>query len=225
MLVKEQAPHLTTKKITLMGPVQNTSSSGATVFHNHPVASLSDAQSKLPNNELIKNRIELESFLLVPRTPLARLYIVDRILNMAKESDLGSFVYDGGFESDGKSWTSDLPSDAEIVFHLFCAYMDQKMRCLGVYKDTLPFTHNFITSADVKPHTGGSLCRICVVNRYPLRLCLSVGSQLWDVYEGRSNLFHTIALFVKYHEKFSAGYVDTLYLDGTVGLLNAVKSA
>lgn len=95
------------------------------------------------------------------------------------------------------------------------------MKDLGVYQTSQPFTSQFVVTGD-KTGLSISICscvmnfflvaddllRILVVQRFPLRLNLVLGKQIWEVFEGRNNLFYTITLMVRYYERHSAGYIE-----------------
>lgn len=41
--------------------------------------------------------------------------------------------------------------------------------------------------------------------------------------QGRNNLFYALLLFLRYYVRESAGYLDTLYLGGSLGLLEIAR--
>ena len=247
-LTKEGAGYLTTRRMTLMGPVveqpgdlmsspthpssqipMSTASSGQ-------MMTLQEAANRSPH-PIMKQRLSLEQYLMVPRTPLSRTYIVDRIEALVRDSDIGSYSYDDGMQWRGQRWSSELPSDAEIVFHLFSAFMDDKMKSLGVYTtQPQPFTQTYIintsasntstiaTTADPQQSTA---VRIMICQRYPLKLALAIGpNRVWDMHEGRNNLFYNILMFLKYLHCYHNGYLDTLDLNGrSLGLSSLLTPA
>lgn len=227
--------HLTTRRATadtlsstIAAPVTQPatfSSSMMTASQSSAPSTLSELQSRFSQVPLAQYRLRLEQHLAVPRaTPADRSYIVDRLVALANDVDLGPYTWDGGDTgnsvvsaaasaySSGASASmrmpstfsatatstrtfsvaSTTPSDAEILFHVFCAFMDDRMRELGVYSGARPFTTQFV----VGPVTLGSAAtgtekyrgtddavRLHIVQRYPLKLALSHGRQQWEIYE------------------------------------------
>lgn len=65
--------------------------------------------------------------------------------------------------------------------------------------------------------------RLHVDHRNPLKLSVTMNKQVWDILEGRNNLFYALLAFIRYHQLFSAGFLDTLYLGGSLGLLELLQ--
>ena len=47
--------------------------------------------------------------------------------------------------------------------------------------------------------------------------------QVWYIPEGRTNVFYALLVFLKYYHTFSGDYLDSLFLGGSVGLVDVVR--
>lgn len=86
------------------------------------------------NRELIrtelKTRKQLEKFFVVCRhddmAPFPKAYVLKRLRTLVKTEDMSNFNWNCGESFEDKPWNCDgLPTDAEILFHVFCVYMDR----------------------------------------------------------------------------------------------------
>ena len=61
---------------------------------------------------------------------------------------LRGFRYDGGgswvFRSLACDWTPNLPTDAQLMMHAFCAFMDTLHRDLQQYPSERPFSQRYV---------------------------------------------------------------------------------
>jgi hypothetical protein len=78
--VKENLGQFSTLNCTSLGSLILSGQHGiSSVSSGTSNISLSDLQAKYPNNPMVQTRLRLENYLLVPRTPLARRYILQRL--------------------------------------------------------------------------------------------------------------------------------------------------
>ncbi|KAI9479059.1 hypothetical protein LPJ78_003166 [Coemansia sp. RSA 989] len=165
-----------------------------------------------------KERMALEKYLLVPTTIADRSYVVDRVATLAQSGALPAYVFDAG----GSSWNaSKHPTDAQLLFHLFCTFMDQSMP--PVQNTRRPFTDRFVLQAENRPNSNLPV-QIIQVSRKKPHFCLVVKGAFYDVAAGHNNLFATLVLFVLEVQRECAGYLGLTNLGGKqVDLLNVIS--
>jgi hypothetical protein len=54
---------------------------------------------------------------------------------------------------------------------------------------------------------------ICEVTEVPSRYKILTRDDIWEVFPGRHNLFHTIILFLIYVERYQSGYLGYVTID------------
>ncbi|KAJ2721088.1 hypothetical protein GGI07_004193 [Coemansia sp. Benny D115] len=198
-----------------------------------------------------KERMALEKYLLVPGFDNSREYIVQRVHTLAQSGALPGYVFDGGasYIADAEPGTttaagsgvgsgashSGLPSsrerpwnqaqhptDGQLLFHLFCAFMDQVMPPVQNIRHA--FTDRYVLQPDRKPNYNLPAQIIQVVRKRP-HFCLVVKGSFYDVSAGRNNLFVTLILFVLEIQRECAGYLGLTNLGGKhVDLLSVLKN-
>ncbi len=58
---------------------------------------------------------------------LSKEYLIQRIIELSDGPYLQRFIWNGGGKWRGKEWTPELPTDAQILIHLFCTFLDLKL--------------------------------------------------------------------------------------------------
>ncbi|KAJ1736712.1 hypothetical protein LPJ72_001155 [Coemansia sp. Benny D160-2] len=188
-----------------------------------------------------KERMALEKYLLVPGYT-CRDYIIQRVRTLSQSGALPAYTFDGGGSyipnepnrtgskpagNDGsgilpeRQWTPSLhPSDAQLLFHLFCTFMDQTMP--PVQNSRHAFTDRYVLQPDCKPDNNLPAQIIQVVRKRP-HFCLIVKGSFYDVAANRNNLFITLILFVFEIQRECAGYLGLTNLGGKhVNLLSVI---
>jgi hypothetical protein len=163
----------------------------------------------------------------------SREYVVDRIRELGKDNCLSNYKWNGGLGKDGK-WSTDLPTDAQIVAHLFCCYMDEKLAATIDQKSNKPqldaynifSAKHFIRQKAGKPKSYVSIYQ---TNVNPPHFNLMVAKETgpehdeWVVLKGRNNLFHLLCLMVFYIFKAHRGFFRQLQLGSPeIGLLDCI---
>ncbi|KAJ1961693.1 hypothetical protein GGI12_003101 [Dipsacomyces acuminosporus] len=189
-----------------------------------------------------KERMALEKYLLVPGTS-CRGYVIQRVHTLAQSGALPAYTFDGGgsyipntgtgASTGARSNTSTStaqehrwnpaihPTDAQLLFHLFCVFMDQTMP--PVQNTRHPFTDRYVLQLDRKPDNNLPVQIVQVARKRP-HFCLIVKGSFYDVTANRNNLFITLILFVLEIQKECAGYLGLTNLGGKhVDLLSVVK--
>ncbi|KAJ2832066.1 hypothetical protein GGI24_001364 [Coemansia furcata] len=182
------------------------------------LAELSLKYGELPQT---KERMALEKYLRIPGY-LCRDYIVQRVHTLAQSPALPAYTFDGGgsyMPSDSTTasaqeqpWNPAIhPTDGQLLFHLFCTFMDQTMP--PVQNSRHPFTDRYVLQPERKPDNNLPVQIIQVVRKRP-HFCLMVKGSFYDVTASRNNLFITMILFVLEIQRECAGYLGLTNLGG-----------
>ncbi|KAF9581564.1 hypothetical protein BGW38_001377 [Lunasporangiospora selenospora] len=179
--------------------------------------SLQDLEARYGYDQTVKDRMILESYLAIPGYA-NRNYVVERLKAMGPL--LTHFIWNSnGVTWDGgrKRWASDLPTDAEIIMHLFTIYMDLLMPSHpneGLSR--FPFTYKHFVPVEGKPDRSVSF-QIKQTSRSPPNYSLVVEGSTWEIVSKRLNVWYTLVIFVYLVMKEYGGYVDQINI-GTRGI-------
>ncbi|KAK5584362.1 hypothetical protein RB653_005973 [Dictyostelium firmibasis] len=151
------------------------------------------------------------------------IYICQRIIELSRDKHV---FHD--FNKGGENWIpNELPTDEQLLFCLFLAYMDSKLyRDVTAPNPDIPFSSKYIKHEDSK-YINSYSAMISIVYKRPLHcdLLIPVASsnitppQVCDISPGFDNLFFAIVLFFYNVIQYQNGYLE----DFDVSLLN-VKS-
>eukprot|EP01089_Gocevia_fonbrunei_P022453 TRINITY_DN9090_c0_g1_i4.p1 TRINITY_DN9090_c0_g1~~TRINITY_DN9090_c0_g1_i4.p1 ORF type:complete len:448 (-),score=64.55 TRINITY_DN9090_c0_g1_i4:148-1491(-) len=89
----------------------------------------SSGQSYIPqnsNNQIVQKRRHTEQYMQVPGCS-SREYLVERIRELGKGNVMACFKWKEGGKWNSSPWTSELPTDSQILIHLFCVWMDSQL--------------------------------------------------------------------------------------------------
>ena len=126
-------------------------------------------------------------------------YLVTRIRDLARGSDISYYRWNSGGAYKGKKWDSSFPTDAQILMHLFCTYMDSMIPPTLSIADTHPFTSRFFSSAPQRIEDIQGIIALFQTQILPPNFSLFIKDKgLLSVPKGRRNLFHCIVAFLHY---------------------------
>ncbi|KAF9940932.1 hypothetical protein BGZ67_006354 [Mortierella alpina] len=172
--------------------------------------SLQDLEARYGESRIVKQRMFLEQYLAIPGFA-NRKYVVERLRAMGPL--LTHFIWDShGISWDGskKSWTPDLPTDAQIIMHLFTVYMDLAMPSHpSMTLDRFPFSYKYYVPMEAKPDPSTAL-QIKQTLKNPPNYNLVVDGSMWEVVPKRLNVWYTLVLFIYMVMKESGGYIGQL---------------
>jgi len=121
-------------------------------------------------------------------------YLVKRLEDLATGGCLRLYKWDSGGTYKGKRWDQELPTDAHIISHLFCTYMDIHLPSNPRYQ------HGFSELHFLKPPNKPSdrKCDICILQTrsQPPHFKVIDSNDVHDTPPGRHNLFVTISIFL-----------------------------
>ncbi|KAJ2498368.1 hypothetical protein GGH96_004353 [Coemansia sp. RSA 1972] len=167
-----------------------------------------------------KERMALEKYLVVPGYT-SRSYIIARVATLAQSGALPAYVFDGGGSYDGVPWNAaEHPTDAQLLFHLFCTFLDQAMP--PVQNARHPFSDRYVLQAECRPNNNLP-AQIIQVSRKKPHFCLIVKGAYYDAAAYQNNLFVALVLFVLEIRRECAGYLGLTNLGGKqVDLLSVI---
>ncbi|TKR64354.1 hypothetical protein L596_024905 [Steinernema carpocapsae] len=160
-------------------------------------------------------------------------YLVSRVTQLATDVAMRDFKWQGGGSevSDGierkSTWNEQLPTDSELIWMLFCVFMDTQLtpQSLAITENDTqkPFTHTYTV-----PKAG----RNAPIQRTPQAFYISMistspphfqlftegGRTLVDCGKGGCNLFKILVLFFRHAQLFNNDAIDQIHLSS--GTLN-----
>ncbi|KAG0200158.1 hypothetical protein BGX28_006689 [Mortierella sp. GBA30] len=172
--------------------------------------SLQDLETRYGESRIVRQRMILEQYLAIPGFA-NRKYVVERLQAMGPL--LAHFIWDShGIAWDGckKTWTPDLPTDAQIIMHLFTVYMDLAMPAHpSMALDRFPFSYKYYVPMEAKPDPTTAL-QIKQTDKAPPNYNLVVDGSMWEVVPKRLNVWYTLVLFIYMVMKENGGYIGQL---------------
>ncbi|KAJ3305552.1 hypothetical protein HDV03_001418 [Kappamyces sp. JEL0829] len=198
-------------------PSNSLFSSGAPAKSNQVPHSLIDLQSLYGKEPFAAERMALERHLSFDNN--TRGYVIERIRGLARGSGLAQFRWNSGVKYNDIPWNNQqFPSDALLVMTLFCRFMDEKCPGEGFSPNPLhPFTSKYFIDMPKSSKPWGLTIELSTgikirqAAKYPPHYQLLIDQVVYDVANGRNNVFDTICLFV--HQ------IKTNY-NGKLGLLS-----
>ncbi|PVD24484.1 hypothetical protein C0Q70_14967 [Pomacea canaliculata] len=130
-------------------------------------------------------------------------YLVHRILDLSTGS-MSEYTWNKG-GNYGKPWGEHLITDAALVMHLLCTYLDSRLPAQPRYMDGRVFTAQHFVKTPEKPdmqRKENLLIYQTSIN--PPHFQVVIGTETFNLPKGRNNLFQAILLFF-YHIKTREG--------------------
>ncbi|KAG0280971.1 hypothetical protein BGZ95_007646 [Linnemannia exigua] len=173
-------------------------------------ASLQDLDARYGDVPFVRRRMILELYLAIPGFA-NRKFVVERLQAMGPL--LRHFIWDSnGVTWDGgrKAWTPDLPTDTQLIMHLFTVYMDLSMPAQpSLSYDRFLFSYKHYVPMEAKPDATTSL-QIKQTAKFPPNYNLVVDGGMWEVVPKRLNVWYTLVLFIYMVMKEHGGYIGQL---------------
>lgn len=143
-----------------------------------------------------------------------QVYLVKRIKELAKGGCISEFKWNGG----NKEWEDSLPTDAEIIMHLFAAYLDTQLMPSPNEPDVKPFTGRHYVKANEKlPALTDKSLYIQQMHEKPSHYRVIIGEKTYEMVKGCNNLFHSILFFVYHVNRIELGMLGRVNL-GRAGI-------
>ncbi|XP_025947020.1 transmembrane protein 209 isoform X3 [Apteryx rowi] len=131
-------------------------------------------------------------------TQLRRMgYPEMQIGELSQGGCMSSFRWNRGGDFKGRKWDADLPTDCAILMHIFCTYLDSRLPPSPKYPDGKTFTsQHFIQTPDKPDITNENVFCIYQSNINPPHYELIYHRHVYNLPQGRNNMFHTLLMFL-----------------------------
>ncbi|KAG8440082.1 hypothetical protein GDO86_006033 [Hymenochirus boettgeri] len=124
-------------------------------------------------------------------------YLFERIKELSHGGCMSSFRWNAGGDFKGRKWDTDLPTDAAIIMHIFCTYLDARLPPHPKYPDGKTFTSQHFVLTPDKPDTSNeNVFCIHQSSINPPYYELVYQKHIYNLPKGRNNLFHTLLMFL-----------------------------
>ncbi|XP_052820906.1 transmembrane protein 209-like isoform X2 [Mya arenaria] len=98
----------------------------------------------------------------------------------------------------GKPWSEHLPTDTQLVMHMFCTYLDLRLPPDLRYPDGKTFTSQHFLKTPDKPNLEKDNLLLYQTSINPPHFQVVIKDTVFNLPKGRNNMFHAI-LFFLYH--------------------------
>jgi hypothetical protein len=126
----------------------------------------------------------------------SRYYVYQRIHHLAKMKSL-NIMYNSGESFDNKEWSSNLPTDAQIIMCVFCTCFQRIYRDGSDYKEIIKILHDYM---DYHPRYSKNEEKLVIVQIAPPRYAplykVFSGNKELSGYPGEDNVYSAILLFL-----------------------------
>ncbi|XP_034657648.1 transmembrane protein 209 [Drosophila subobscura] len=133
-------------------------------------------------------------------------YLVQRIKELSQGSCLADFRWNSGNAHNGQEWGEHLPTDAAIIFHLFCVYLDSQLMPMP-QGGGRPFHCRYVLLRDEKRstkdivnavHNKAHCAILCSGSPLNPKFNFISDKELHSCVYDRNNLFYVIIQFLIY---------------------------
>ncbi|KAL3852622.1 hypothetical protein ACJMK2_016240 [Sinanodonta woodiana] len=183
--------------------------------------------STLKHLELTKGTLipTLNSLLPYLDFPSPQEYMVQRIKDLGKDGCISEFSWASG-GNYGKHWGEHLPTDAALVMHLFCTYLDSRLPAQPKYPDGKTFTNQYFMKTPDKPNLekkDNFLIYQSSIN--PPHFQVIIKNNVFSLPKGRNNMFQAMLLFLYHIQTREHGMLGRVSLGMSgVNILNIFDS-
>ncbi|XP_073999861.1 transmembrane protein 209-like [Rhodnius prolixus] len=157
--------------------------------------------SQIPNLPLLITFLEISIY---------QNYVVQRIKELASGGCMDDYRWNSGGMFNNQPWRPHLPSDAKLIMHLLCTYLDFHVP-LFCNTNLKPFTTKYFTN-DTTSMAGKS--KICIVesSTMPSHYKIFMNGRLVELPSGSNNVFYAILVLMKYILNNESGMLDGISL-------------
>lgn len=138
-------------------------------------------------------------------------YLVKRIKELGSDGCIGEYSWSSGSQFGSKPWGEHLPTDAQIVCHMFCTYMDSRLPPDLTCPDMKTFTSQHFLKMPATPHLDKGNIQLYQSSVNPPHFQVVIKDKIYNLPKGRNNLFHAILFFlhhIKHKENGMLGQVS-----------------
>ncbi|OTF76827.1 Cytochrome B561-like protein [Euroglyphus maynei] len=132
-------------------------------------------------------------------------YLVRRLKDLAKGGCMIEFLWDGGGNYNYRPWKQDsMLTDAELILHVFCTYMDSRLLFNPTLPEGKPFSSQYFrTAASIGSCSSTSSMKSIKSDTYiqqdriyPPHYSLMLKGEHFEIAPGRNNLFYALLIFI-----------------------------
>lgn len=189
----------------------------------------SDMQIGSVGLERLKKTVDNQQFVThyVPMLPLIvpfleistnQEYVVQRIKDLAKGTCIADYRWNCGSSHQGQRWDEHLPTDAAILFHLFCTYLDSQLMPLP-QPGGRSFFNRYVIIGDKKTVketvanvTNKSRCAMLCTNLLNPKFNFISDKEIHNCVYDRNNLFYVIIQFLIFMKQNHEGLLEGVNL-------------
>lgn len=147
-------------------------------------------------------------------------YLLERLRELGKrDACLTEFRWNSGSQYKNKPWDDRLPSDSDLVMHLFATYMNSTLPLNPLCPEGKSFSALYFIQHPAKPPTDRRKGFLSIYQNSitPPNFQLLVGDETVETGKGKNNLFGTLLSFFHHLKSKCGARLDTLSL-GSSGL-------
>lgn len=194
--------------------------SGASTLGGATAAGAASTQQQ--QQKQLEQRIRLER--LFGDFGASREYVVERIKTLAQGAVLQAYNWCAGGKWKDKEWSTDLPTDAHLLCHLFCTHLDERVVPTDAAHLHDAFRSRYFVAKDASEDRKTPPFAIVQKSVNPPHYNIVVNGVEWNVLKGRNNLFDALCLFVYVIKRDYKGVLDQRYLGGPIKLLQVLST-
>lgn len=160
-----------------------------------------------PQDSHIISRLKIERYINVTGYN-NKDYIIKRIHDFAQKG-IARYCWDSGNDTNWifKSWNPALPTDSELLLHLFITFMD--FHSGTRHLDSFNFSKNHFCTKEEKIHQGIFIKQI---SSRPPHYVVVDNNTVYELPEGEQNLFLAIYVFTYLVFRYHRGYISATSL-------------
>ena len=146
-------------------------------------------------------------------------YLFNRLQTLAADSCISAFSWASGGSHNSKPWNETLPTDTEIILHIFMTYIDQHLLAHASHVMDNRFKALYFVPFGQFPKKLKDNKKILLAQTScnPPAFVVIFKDKVMQLPEASYNLFHAILLFLFLHDRHNYGQLDTVSL-GSAGI-------
>jgi hypothetical protein len=190
---------------------------------NSPFSAIKTQNTDQANPDAVANFHSIDKYISMDLVQKEEL--ISRIRHLCSTAVLCDYSWDGKRSMENKD--DEKIADAQILMHLFCAFLDEKVAPSNQLAHDRPFSaeHFAIHPLNFAPDQPIANAVIVQSHRNPPHFDLLInGKELWEIKPGPNNLFYCLVIFIHHFNKNYKGFLNTTWLGGNFIQLLAVVS-
>ncbi|XP_074605035.1 uncharacterized protein LOC141858239 isoform X1 [Brevipalpus obovatus] len=141
-------------------------------------------------------------------------YLINRLRDLSNRGCPTDFNWNRGADYKGKRWSEEWPTDAQIIMHCFCTYMNSKLPSNPNYPEAKAFTGQYFRAMKDDKNSGGKV-QIHIfqteVNPPHFNVLLKQ-DDIIEIPQGKNNVFYAIIVFLYFIKTKHYGFLGRVNL-------------